>query len=136
MNTSDTKALAQASLFRRMWALCRTMRKTRWHFHNNNSIRCGSACPLTFAAYVSGKYHTLHSSHWRSAGKQLGFTVQECGKIVDAADDHPRALVPDRMRRILLRAAGLKEQRLNYETPASKPSMNAPSFDAMIAKLK
>jgi len=113
MITSDTKTLAQASLFRKMRALCRTMRKTQWYFDRNNCIRYGSACPLTFVAYVSDKYHTMHAAAWGPAGRQLGFTDKECAKIVDAVDGRPGSLEPDRMRRILVRAAGLKEQPAN-----------------------
>jgi len=124
MITSDTKILEQASLFRKMRALCRTMRKTDWEFRYDLYGTSAStflrqkdqedSCPLTFTWFVaSGQFY--HSRDWEPVSRKLGFKLHEAEKIIMSADHGNSKTVMasktcKRMRRILLRAAGLKEQ--------------------------
>jgi len=113
MITSDTKTLEQASLFRKIRALCRTMRKgNQWEFYNE-AIRHRIAwmkdddiqCPLTFVANLPGcgVFTTFR------AAEMIGLESWS-NPIMRAADTKQGPKSQRKLRRILLRAAGLKEQ--------------------------
>lgn len=120
MTTPDTRTLAQASLFRKMRSLCRTMRKTEWEFRHHlygtsksRYIRQKGAedsCPLTFTwEMASGQ--SYFSRDWETVARKLGFNFDIAEDIILAADDHDLITTNHmrQIRRILLRAAGLKE---------------------------
>ncbi len=104
----DTETLTAASTFRKFRAFCRTMQKGQWYLDEILAIRCRSRlsehphCPLSF---VGG---TRDYTNWQIASRKLGFTHKEYTEII-AASDHNRPSI--KMRRILLRAAGLREAR-------------------------
>ena len=113
MNTSDIKTLSQASVFRKLRAMCRTMGKgTCWRFYSE-AIRHGEACldsentqcPLTFVAGIRG---SSPFSAFR-AGEMLGLESWS-SLIMRSADSKIGPKSHRRIRRILLRAAKLKEQ--------------------------
>ena len=109
MNT-DTETLAAASTFRKLRALCRAMRKWQWCFDFDEAVQHGSIrtgwrntiCPLSA---IEGK----HSVFAEKIGRDHGFSECMLRKIVHAADNNEGC--DRRLRRILLRAAGLKETR-------------------------
>jgi len=102
----DAKTLAAASTFRKLRAFCRTMKKGDWYLNEAHALRCPGwltrhpHCPLSFVA------GTRDYTEWQVASRKLGFTHKEYSEIL-AASDHNRPSI--KMRRILLRAAGLKE---------------------------
>lgn len=111
---------ATPSTFRLMRALCRTMRKTEWEFRTSlykhefrpkQYIRQKGeedSCPLTFTWHVaSGQFY--NSRDWEPAAYKLGFPAYLAEDIIGAADEVMFSERDRQLRRILLRAAGLKE---------------------------
>ena len=102
----DAKILATVSTFRKLRAFCRTMKKGEWYLNADHELRCAGRlteyphCPLSFVA------GTRDYTDWQRASTKLGFKCKEYAEII-AASDHYRPSI--KMRRILLRAAGLKE---------------------------
>jgi hypothetical protein len=115
LHDTDAATLREASLFRRMRALTRAMRKgTAWCLVNGEKVRCGDQCPyqcpLTFVGGVPGR----SADAARQVADRLGFTESEANDIMWAADrTHRREpwQLHRRLRSILLRAAGLKEAK-------------------------
>ncbi len=110
--------------FRLLRALVRTMGKTEWEFRRNlygvsrsNFLRQKGeedSCPLTFTWRIaSGQLY--RSRDWQTVGHKLGFNAQLAELIILAADHGEgngfgtAGGTRRRIRRILLRAAGLKE---------------------------
>lgn len=107
----DTATLRNATLFRRMRALTRSMRKgTAWRL-NVEDIRHGDQCPLTFVGGLKG------SGSWAAEKAALRLGLEELTVPIMVAADRPQYFESEmsnprrhrRLRRILLRAAGLKE---------------------------
>ena len=102
---ADAMTLAKASLFRKLRALTRAMRKgTAWRL-DDDRIRHGDQCPLTFVGGYSGG----SGMQAAEAATKLGLKGH-ASEIMGAADhfEHTNRN-RNRLRRILLRAAGLKE---------------------------
>jgi hypothetical protein len=106
----DAAVLRQASLFRKMRALTRAMRKgTGWRL-GCEEIRHGDQCPLTFV----GGYLGSSGNRAIAAATQmgLGYLATPIMCAADSQESFSDSIYPwkhRRLRRILLRAAGLKE---------------------------
>ncbi len=123
-------AQTEASDFRLLRALTRTMGKSRWRLAADDNIRTQDerpfqSCPLTFAARVATG-RDLKSSEFWDAGKLLGMKHDLIADIAAAADEQDFVLATDararlpaqpcfkaraKIRRILLRAAGLPPEK-------------------------
>src|SRR6266540_1273539 len=97
--------IRKSNSFRRIRALCRTMRKTKWRLYNEIVLRTNDEktfCPLQFIMDEQYDYCPL-------AMEKLGFTNRECRRIMEAADTFaPISSKVAQMRRILFRAVNLK----------------------------
>src|SRR5216684_4154939 len=104
----DIKTLQMASLFRKIRALTRTMRKgTAWRLDSVLAIRHGDQCPLTFVGGMKGSNPLVATR----AAEKLGLDSWK-SHIIRAADfRYAPGQKHFRLRRILLKAAGLKEPK-------------------------
>ncbi len=124
MNTLASQPQTQASDFRLLRALCRTMGKTEWaavpHSGGGQLIRTWACllgatghryphCPLAFAAKVATGQH-LTNGQFCTAGYLLGMKMSLVADIAAAADGDLRTVERKQVRRILLRAAGLPKE--------------------------
>jgi|KBSSwiStaDraftv2_1062776.scaffolds.fasta_scaffold294132_5 hypothetical protein len=108
----DATVLRQASLFRKMRALTRAMRKgTAWQLlgcslrHPTSRFTVDNQCPLTFTAGIKGS----HGADAERSANRMGFDNAEAKEIMWAADAPLSGHAQRRLRRVLFRAAGLKE---------------------------
>src|SRR5436190_21888397 len=103
---TDLETLQKATLFRKMRALTRTMRKgTAWRL-NCGAIRHGDQCPLTFVTGKKGS-NLIQAAE---AAIDLGLSGWT-SSIISAADTKNGRVKHRQLRRILLRAGVLKEQK-------------------------
>jgi hypothetical protein len=117
MTLKQAKALRQmtcAGWFRPMRALTRTMRKGKWELRKaelrTRDPRFAERllCPLTFAAMAeTGQRHS--NRDYLLASNAIGIPNRLAFEIVTAADNNDFAC--ERMRRILVRAAGLSQDQ-------------------------
>src|SRR5439155_23745918 len=98
---TDLETLQKATLFRKMRALTRTMRKgTAWRIDTVGAIRHGDQCPLTFAGRMKGSNPFLAIQSADKIGLSA-FTTP----IMRAADARQgRGELHSQIRRILIRA--------------------------------
>ncbi len=116
MNTLASQPQTQASTFRLLRALCRTMGKTEWAAVSHNvggqlirTMHRYHHCPLAFAAKVATGQH-LTNVHFCTAGHLLGMKMSLAADITAAADGDLRTGERKQVRRILLKAAGLLKE--------------------------
>jgi len=119
---TDLETLQKATLFRKMRALTRTMRKgTAWRL-NCGAIRHGDQCPLTFVTGKKGS-NLIQAAE---AAIDLGLSGWT-SSIISAADTKNGRVKHRQLRRILLRAAGLKEPKWPPFTTAPVATRTCPS---------
>lgn len=106
--TNDLEILREATMFRKIRALARTMRKgTEWKLCRSEEklvLRHHRQCPLTFGYRIN----TCGTSTALQLAQDKGFDMSAAYDIMASADDSPNG--NKRLRSILLRAAGLYQK--------------------------